>query len=498
MSESIFKSTPDRLTPVYNDVFCIVESANSELDGFQYRYTIEVDEVEVAKGTVRPMPNGDGKVNMSRILQSFLTYKELLPVGSVANIVKGSMVNAKVIIGEEYNASAWSFFRYGSVGTSSLFWTNRNDESFNPNGLTRTMIWEQDLTAPDFGIGDLITVNQTGGGRSELQGIQKVIDIEEVDDTILGVYIGYIVVLELVWIGWSTPSGGEGGTAISSTFEKVITENIGTHEFTVWNGALSFVDFKDYTVGDWDGALGLWNFMTSAPRGGYPIREDSAVFLQFGNVHNAQERLEIKSGANSGRTPNITKENNVGIVDVSFNRDTLGFIIGDYPLTDDTKEYTAQIIGNSTPSEAFKFVINRKCYEFEDVEIIFLDRLGSIMPFAFNLKNNKRSTVERVNYAKDVDTNTMYDYSLLDGGTVPVELNEKIRYTLRTDAITDAMGNYLRELISSPFTAVRFGDGEYQRCDIKTNSLDIRSRFDEGLNFYDIEIEISNPDKINW
>ena len=498
MSESIFKSKPSILTPVYNDVFAIVESENSELDGFRYRYKIEVDDVEVAKGKVLPMPDGDGKINMSRILQSFLSYKELFPIGSVNNIVKGSYVKAKLTIGEQYNPNAWVFNKFTGLSANNPFWINSDNPLVNPNGLTRTALYNDTLVEPNFEIGDLIEITQNEPIRTQLQGVQKVIDIQLVDDTWNGNYIGYIAVLELTWIGFGSPSGGNGGSVVTSVITKVITEDIDSYEFSLWNGALPFMNFKGYDVNEWNATDGAWKFMTSAPRDGYPVREDSAVFLQFGNQHNNNHRLEIKSGANSARTANIAVSEDVNMVDVSFERDTLGFVVGTYPLNSDTKEYTAQIIGDLTVSELFKFKVNRRCYEFEDVEICFLDRLGSIMPFAFNLKKDKQATVERVNYTKDVDTNTMYDYSLMDGGEIPVDLNETIRYILRTDAINEAMGNYLRELVSSPFTVVRFGDGEYQRCNVITNSLAIRSKFDEGLNFYEIQIELSNNDKVNW
>jgi hypothetical protein len=149
-------------------------------------------------------------------------------------------------------------------------------------------------------------------------------------------------------------------------------------------------------------------------------------------------------------------------------------------------------------SETLKFKVDQKCYGFADCEIVFMDRFGSFLPIQFQLRRSQNVDVNREQYKKDITTDEIYVYNTYDGGSEDLFIEVGKRFTLRSDRMTTDEAIMMEELVSSPFTIVRFGTDDYLRCKVVTSNLEIKDEYFEGIRYYDIDIEITNKDVVNW
>ena len=382
----------------------------------------------------------------------------------------------------EYSTNVWDFDDYGYAGSAN--WTNFSDPQYNQTGTPKTMLYVTTDVEPPFSAGDLIVVNQDSGTtppfRPEIEGIQKVLDIEQVSSA----PVEWMVVIDKPWIGSGIASTGSTDFADGS---KSQTLDLLTQSCLVFNGSEPLISFGDWDADDWYmNHPNIGNFLTSMPRSGFRVRPDSKVFLQI--YQDGADSVEFTSASGSNGSYSLTAPNAVEMIDASPSKlNTLD-------------DYTVHIedSSNNRISEQLSFTIDTACYGYEDLEICFLDRRGSILPFQFRLKRTQRQSVNRETYKHDITSDEMYDIDLLDAGQEDLHITEDITYTLRTAVMTLQEAIYLRELISSPFTVVRFGDGEYQRCEVLTRSIEIKDEYFEGARMEDIEIRLSNQDSVNW
>jgi hypothetical protein len=236
----------------------------------------------------------------------------------------------------------------------------------------------------------------------------------------------------------------------------------------------------------------LGNFLTDIPMT-WTVRPDSVVLLQ---AYIESEDAEVRFGSLAGFI--IASYG----LDTGLNKDVIMFDASPrIPLdvASGVKSYAVQVVEDTTViSKNYTINIDNRCYGYKDVEVLFMDRMGSIIPFQFHLKTDQNITVTRSNYKKDVTSNEMYVYNLSDGGEEAINIEFERNYTLRTSAMSLDESLMLEQLVTSPYTLVRFGSGEYLRCEVVTNSLQIQDEDFDGLKFQDVQIKMSNKDVINW
>lgn len=490
---------PQKLTPAYNDLYWMFSSDDEANDGFRYIVWLYINGTVVKKDKIVPMFSTlSGKYHGSRSISTRVSYHELFPIDSLSGAVSGldkSYVSVKIQVGEEYFGNTWSFTAYGYAGTSTG-WANQTSPSVNPGGWARCMLWTN--TASPYSAGDIIEITlDDATTNSFLNGIHKVLDTFDSGGT-------YYVVLEEPWQTLQTPSTFNGTTTYADGRKTIIeptgTGGVTSNTITVFNGAVPFKDLKDWDYTDWHCNDLNAKFLTSRPRNiNWKVRPDSAIFIQYYNDTREDPVYMSRQKRIGGSTSIATYElvtSSAEVVQVDVSPVSFGSLTNVESIL---FKLTNNNAGTPTAlSETMTFEIDYRCYEWDDVEIAFMDRLGSIMPFQFNLRKSKRMKSTKETYKKDVETTTMYDYELIDSGITPLNIEEDIVYTLRTEALNYDEANYLRELITSPFTVVRFGTGEYMRCNVLTSDLSIKESGYASLNYYTIEIELSNKDKVNW
>ena len=485
---------PQELSPVYNDLFFIADSTNKNEAAFRYIAQVYINTVLTHAFNIAPMPTTlYGKLEASKLLASYLTYSHLFD--TVAEHTPGSYKRIDVKWGEEYSTNVWDFEDYGYAG--SVNWTNYANPAYNPSGQAKTMLYTSTADVPPFSAGDMIVVNQDSILRPELEGIQKVVDVEQVSVA----PVEWMVVLDKPWIGSGVASPGSTDYADG---QKSQTLNLLTQTTIVFNGAVPFADFRNWLWSDYKfNAPGDSKFLTSVPRNGYRVRPDSRIMLQM--YQDEADFVVFESGGLPNGSYDVTGSESVEMIDASP------------VLLTELNDYTVHVQDASSDriSEQLSFVIDTTCTNYDDVEICFLDRMGSILPFQFRLKRTTTATISRKTYKHDITTDEMYEYSLVDAGQEDLEISEEVVYTLRTARLTSEESQYLKELISSPFTVVRFGAGsatalgesssseatgtsEYMRCHVLTNKLEIKDDYFDGARFEDIDIKLSNQDIVNW
>ena len=478
---------PQSITPCYNTNYVEVTSTNKNNDGFRYIAELFVDNVKVTAFKITPeFGTLNGKQNLSKLIASYLTtgITEDLIDGDVdsVNTINKANVLVKIQWGEEYNDSPWSFSDYLFAG--SVAWSNWNNPAINPTGLSQTMLIGS--TEPDYSAGDVIRVSQTAAPsasnyRVELEGNHLVLDVFTSGGD-------WYVVLDLPWIGSGAASPG---TSLYSDGRKIIALNeLETSTYRFINTALPFTDYNQWTATDYTLDGGTKKFLTSLPRGkAWRVRPDSLVLIQgfyptiFTRVQFIQNNTVVDSYL-------LSNNNRLDLMDFSPRQLSA---LGDYEV-----QLGAGTDIATPRSEKLSFYIDEKCYGFADCEVVFMDRFGSFLPMQFQLRRSTNINVKREQYKKDVQDTAMYSQDVYDAGMEDLSIVVGKTYTLRSDRMSIEESELMEQLVSSPYTLVRFGTSDYQRCNVKTSSIDIKDEYFEGLRFYDIDIELTNKDVVNW
>jgi hypothetical protein len=474
---------PQAITPAYNDNFVTVSSTNKTKAAFRYIAELFVNNVKVTAFKITPeFGTNNGKQVLNELIAGYLSHT--LRASTVADLLSGSVnflnginlsnVLVKIQWGEEYIPDPWAFSDYEFPSN----WTNISNPAINPTGLTQTQL--KGATEPDYVAGDFITVSQTAAPtasnyRIELEGSFLVLDVFQ-DGGL------WYVVLDLPWIGSGAASPGT--TQYSDGRKTIDLNEFETNTYRFINTAVPFHNYPAWTGTDYvlDGTTK--KFLTSLPRSKpWRVRPDSLVFIQ-GFRPAILGLVEFRQGGATTASYVLPTANVLYLMDASPRK---------LPTLSD--EYGFRVLG---ASETLRFKIDQKCYGFDDVEIVFMDRFGSFLPIQFMLRRSQNIDVKRDTYKKDVTTATMYQYKPLDGGEEDLFIEVGKTYTLRSDRMTVEESEMMEQLVSSPFTIVRFGDDPYVRCTVKTSSIDIKDEYFEGLRFYDIDIEITNKDVVNW
>lgn len=467
---------PQTFTPAYNDLYFVASSTNRNNEGFRYLADLYIGGVNTHSFRIVPTENNYGKLNLSKMVSSYLSNQQLLSGDDEALGEDYSYVDIYVKWGEEYYSADWSFNDYSAA--TSTNWSNYSDLSYNPDGLPKTMIYETSGTAPTYSTGDYIRVSQTSVNRTELEGVFRVLDVEDVNAG----GVRYMIVLGLVWIGEGVSSSGDVNYANNDKTENL--NQLTTSTITCFNGVMPFETFGDWNKNDWNGL----EFLTNAPQP-YPIRNGGSAFLQIYTSDTTNDawgyRVETASAGANYQYPSNDK-----VMMINASTDQVSGTLLDY------KVHTLDN-GESQISNSFNFKIDERCLTYGDIEILFIDRLGSAMPFYFSYANTDID-IESETSKRDISTDTMYDYELYDAGEVIDLIKEGRTLTLETLRLNDDMATYFRELVSTGWAVLRIGDNEFMRVNIVTKSYRLKDGFTEGLKKYEIKVKYANKDIINW
>ena len=495
--------------PAHNPIVYYFNSTNANEPGFRYiaQVLTPSNQLLFEKTLFKEVGTGECVLNLNRELQNYVdTTLQARGEFSPQN-ASDFYVPYKIQMGEEYQAR-WDYSTFIFAG--AINWPNFNNQQFNPNGLTRTALsTTSPANVPPYQPGDWIFVTQSVSNppRPQISGFHKVIDVFNLSGA-SGFY--HTIVLELPWVGSGPTTPGT--TRFADGRKQRDLNLLEITNQTAFGGALTKKEFLDWDEDDYrmnTGTTGSW--LTDIPNP-YKIRRDSLVLLNsYKDLDDTNSEgparwwIETSDG-NAARINSFNLTNVVRQFDVSPTRSSWGSTIsGSTPIiTSATTHYDVYTTNNTDviASEKQRFIIDDSCQpKWEVIEMIFKDRLGSIIPFQFELRNVESRILNSSKFRKHLggkDSNNTYGYELTDGGEIVYDSHIEREYLLRTDYLTDEYAEFFVKLIESPWKAIKI-DGEYTRCNITSNSLNYEVKKEKWyeLKRYEIRVKLSNNESIN-
>lgn len=479
---------PQTLQPGYNPSIWYFNSTNNWKPGF--RYFAEVQGVGplagIVLGTYRLAPaltTGYGVLDLTRLVKNFVS-SDYLNTG--VHLTPNSWMGYVIKVYEEYSIP--------------FVYTNFTNPSGNLTALydaTNTMT---------FLPGDQINIAQNDNGvlNPVLQGIHTV--IAPTDPTIdpNTVYID---------VPWDTLSSGTvGGSAIYADNRKTV---VGTPPTAgpvyIFNGAVPFLDYPNWDASNYKmtSPSNRPMFLTSMPRKTFSVYETQDVRLNFANYFTGTSKV-IYFTNDTGDILSVTTGTSVAAqavigANVGPTANPTTVVAGTIPLIKPTtKYYNVSVYDNAGHrlSEEITFNIDRRC-KIQDFEILFMDRMGSLNSFAFELRgdvtnNNTKSTFKKlVGGYGIIGGGSGYTYNSYDTGEQVSNVNFNQTQQLNTNWMNDDMSLYFQELVTSPVTYLKVGTNTYVPIVVTNTNMVEKRQIDKRLVRYTIDVKFSNNANIN-
>ena len=483
MSISI-RRQPQSLTPCYNQMIIAVTSSNQSLDSFQFVGDIYVNGTFSTRMKVPVNPEGYGVFDIHRHVENGITY-DFNPELWGWNIATNSFATYSVQFSEEFRFE-WpfvdNFFSSGSLGfvgtTEPLF--NIGDEIFVEQGAT--------ATEPSYsGVATITSITQSG--------------------------LTWSIVTNKPFTT-STPVNG-GTISLANFGLNILAVTASTGELYAWNGVYSFLDYINYDYTDYtpNTTAPYAEWLTNMPDN-YEVGTHSRVkFLAYKQASNEQKDLMIQTNTGTYR---ITSAFSADVENNANHRLTM-VGVGPYELLTwtssiigwtssiinaDTKTYSVwtrnQILQQDTEAKVFK--IKDYCSRYEKIQLLFMDKKGSFVPFTFNKVNRHNKNYNRVDYqqhyGKYAPASNNWGYNTYDRGRKSIDNQITEVYTVISDWVNQSTSNYLMELMESPEVYWVKEDGVTVAINITSNATERKQTINDQVINYTLTFELSNKNMV--
>ena len=431
---------PDKLRPVYNPIVFYVSSTNVAQEGFKYVVDVYYAGTSNRIGTsikLFPRPGDQyGVVDLNQLLQSEVTYFIDQTLQTTA-VTPENFVNYDVKFGEEY-VNKWAYTsKSNNAGKLRLI---------GPSGH-------------GFTNGDIVNIEGSGVTPSP-NGNYKVL-----------FSTATTVTLDLTY----SASFDDTGIMQFANGQKTVYPALTTlSDYTAFNGAVKYQELSAYNGEDYDvagyGTYHTGKFLTNAPNDNilnltsYRVRKENDIWLNyyssnmaesinvFVTTDNITNHLAYSIPASSSKMRTI----NVGVDAIIAALGSSAIFTGkDWYQVWVTDEYDVNI------SEFRSFRIEDFCSRYENVELYFQDRLGSIMPANFQLQSYRNNNISRTEYNKylgnlvNPGASGKWDFDSTARGRVVLNTQMKETLALNSNWLTEEEAYYLRELYSSPVVFIK-------------------------------------------
>lgn len=473
---------PKPLVPSFNPIYTVVDSDNKTQQGFRYVYSVYDDETNTLIGAplpVAPEPvNGYGAIDISKLIQSQVNYN--IDLNSTVFQAPNNYVKYRIEVYESYLYS-WDFT--GITGT-----------------LGQTNFTLQGSTPSVWNFNDEITIVTSIGGTPY-----------DGNFTVLTTPGNLTVAIANYQSGYTATSG----TVYWANNKKTTSSATIIDGLYAFNGVRSFKDFFNYNEVDYliDQAVSSTtkSLLTDMPVSGFTVTPEQDLWLSF-----------FRNPATTGQTIQYRIQNSNGDIfynAASFGTDTsLECSVGAGPgninpfvqsgtlpvIKSDTTYYDFWLAetaanGGSQLSKKYRINVDQRC-KISDKEILFKDRMGSWLSYAFQLKDKETGTIERQNYNKylgAVDVVNGWEYQLKDAGQTNYSVNVTKEFELNTNWMNDEMSVLFEQLLSSPTTFIKMDDGIYYSCIVQDNGFETARQRNKQLIRKSVRVRMSNLDAIN-
>lgn len=453
---------PQQLTPAYNPIEFTFSGNNYSLTG--YRYIVDVYNtntgVRISRQPIAPQPDGTGKVDISRIIANHLDIDFTGTTNSIANAIN-TYFNYTIKIGETYKGLNWPFTGSTAEGFTQLKMTS------SPSNLNT------------FVVGDQIIIDTTGA----FDGLFTV-KSPRTDTSIIIDSPGIVI-------------GSDSGTVNYADGRKVIVSDINVVSgFTAFNGVKSFDDFitwsgSGYTLTSSSTTKSL---LTNLPSNFYATKEQD-IWLNAYIAKSTGWAYQIYSVTNLGTSfysYNITGAT-TGVSQFNIGYDNIFLFPPATPYTY-YDNYIVRVSGATTQiiSKPYRVNVDNRC-KINNFEVAFMDRMGSIGSFAFQLRSKETGEITRTQYKAQVPSN----YTTESRGTRNIFIGVEKSYEFNTNWMTDEMSVYFEELLESPYQWVKLDDGKYHACVVKETSFETERQKNQKLIRKTVTITLANNSGVN-
>jgi len=486
MSVTIVKQ-PQDLSPVYNQMVIAVTGSYQGEPNHQFVATLFVGGTQASRIKIPTNPEGYGVFDIHRHVENQITY-DFNPEWWGWNIATNSFATYSLTFTEEFRYE-WDFI----------------DNQFSSGYVAFLGVTGGEQ--PLFNIGDAISVSQDGTPTNpQYDG----------NTTITGITLSgsnWLITTNKPF-GASTPP--EGGTIVLSNYQ--LTTVASTQSISrqyAWNGVYSFLDNIDYDYTDYvpNTTAPYAEWLTNMPDN-YEVGTHSRVwFLAYKEASNQQKDLMIQTNTGTYR---ITSAFSADVENNANHRLTM-VGVGPYELLTwtssiigwtssiinaDTKTYSVwtrnQILQQDTEAKVFK--IKDYCSRYEKIQLLFMDKKGSFVPFTFNKVNRHNKNYNRVDYqqhyGKYAPASNNWGYNTYDRGRKSIDNQITEVYTVISDWVNQSTSNYLMELMESPEVYWVKEDGVTVAINITSNATERKQTINDQVINYTLTFELSNKNMV--
>lgn len=482
--------------PAYNPIPFRFVSTNISKPNFRYIFNVKENNLGATIGTFKITPdiNYSGYIDITKVLSNFVTLNKDFNSMQTFNAVD-TYKKYSVSIGEEYLVS-WPYSNVtkytGATYPQFSGYTVLNQTAATP---TNTYVTSNQINITTLTTGPTATING-------LHTILQVIDSTH-------------CIIDAVWPSSTATTIDVSGSTVYADNRKTTFNDLKTITgMTVYNGVEDWLGYRDYAVETFRIASNApispdyGRFLTNMPYEFYATPSQD-IFVNL-NIFASVPPYVPPGPVPIPDTYNMLAIDNFGtiteIYGLDLNKDvvqTVNLCLDDLGLDTDNQTYYDFVVAlnyvhpptYNPVSQTYRVYIDKRC-KIEDYEILFMDRVGSMVSYAFQLRAIERGTITRESSKKQIYYGENATLDLTDRGTTINNVALTKELTLNTNWMTDAMSVYFEELVTSPYTYVK-KDGVYYSCVIKDSDFEVTRQKNKNLIKKTITIQMAMDNPIN-
>jgi hypothetical protein len=482
--------------PAYNPLIFEVDSNQKNQPGF--RYIIELFNMftgsKITEFRIAPTPsNGRGYIDISKVISNLVDKS--LQFQSIYNATTSSLINYSIRFGEEFQTN-WNF----------------NDYIFNAGGVALTTdsafgAGFSNQTHP-FQVGDQIYIRMNLTYNDPRDNINGFFTVTEVISN-------KTIKINLPWssVVSGPASPGKITYADGRKSRLLNLENLGAKDgpLQAFNMALDIDEYKelvDSTTWKWQLTGPTRELLTNQPveytmhlnqfayMHAYDNNTNNAFYVYVENDQGEVFRKIISTGSTSLVRGFGIGPSNLGVMIP---------MIGTLPvIKSNTKSYKFWTTNGSDVQTSQKYQINidRRCL-IEPIQVLFMDRKGSWSSFMFDLRQKRNITTDKKSYRKEFgrfqtgSPTGHFTFDKTDQGLINYHSRAQVMTELNTNWLDDVQNKYFEELLTSPYTFVNFGDGQWKACIVQDGQFQTELQRNKRLIRRTISIIPAIEDPIN-
>lgn len=478
MSTTII-AQPQQLMPAYNPIKYIIDNTNKNEPGFRYIFTIysatgsHIPANVVAQYKVLPeFGTGYGEQDISKLMQSLVTYNETGIYNQVAYDSSESWYQYDVDLGFEYIDNIY----YGA----SLQQSGAGDVEIHYN-------------AHGFLLGDQVVIVQEDGGVANptVEGLHTVLFADT-----------NFFVINARWdtVGDDTINGN---VTYADRRKTITLDDVLVTNKEVFNGAYNYYTNTIYETSSFpsyyflgntsQGLLLTTNILGLGVATLTPTTFYNAKFYYNLRVYGG-DNYEVEWYDMDGNLLDSTSF-------IPASDGIYAVFVG--PTAAVTVDYYV-LIYNDTDlnSEIYYFTYDDRC-TINNQQLIYLDRMGSWQSFAFQLRTYEKGQITREVYNQHIDgqvSGAQWVGVTLQKGFRTYNTNVTKTFDLNTNWMGQDDATRFQELLTSPqvyYYSTDINPITFCACIVENNSFEVFSQKNKKLIKQSVTIRLAQQDPIN-